>query len=193
MVKEASANEDHRISSLSAVVRLIVAAGAAQMGADVVLFEDGEMGGDCLNTGCIPSKALLAAARLHHVAGNAKMGIGQCRESGFAATKAHVADVIATIAPMILLTALRGLASASFVSAPALLAQRGNPQHQVTARYIVIATGSSPWCRRFRGWTGPFRITRQFFPIGKTGSSLIIGGGPTASRWPRHMPVSAAA
>ena len=55
---------------------LSVAAGAAQMGADVVLFEDGEMGGDCLNTGCIPSKALLAAGKAaHHMTGNAEMGI----------------------------------------------------------------------------------------------------------------------
>ena len=41
---------------------LSVAAGAAQMGADVVLVEKGEMGGDCLNYGCVPSKSLLAAA-----------------------------------------------------------------------------------------------------------------------------------
>ena len=42
---------------------LSVAAGAVQMGARVVLIEGGEMGGDCLNTGCVPSKALIAAAR----------------------------------------------------------------------------------------------------------------------------------
>lgn len=51
---------------------LSVAAGASQMGANVVLIEKGEMGGDCLNTGCVPSKALLAAG---HVAQN-------MRESG---------------------------------------------------------------------------------------------------------------
>ncbi|MFN7000869.1 MAG: FAD-dependent oxidoreductase, partial [Elioraea tepidiphila] len=42
---------------------LSVAAGAVQMGASVVLIEKHRMGGDCLNTGCVPSKALLAAAR----------------------------------------------------------------------------------------------------------------------------------
>ena len=41
---------------------LSVAAGAAQMGARVVLIESAEMGGDCLNHGCVPSKALIAAA-----------------------------------------------------------------------------------------------------------------------------------
>ena len=45
---------------------LSVAAGAAQMGADVVLFERDRMGGDCLNHGCVPSKSLLAAAKHAH-------------------------------------------------------------------------------------------------------------------------------
>ena len=40
---------------------LSIAAGASQMGASVVLFEKGVMGGDCLNVGCVPSKALLAS------------------------------------------------------------------------------------------------------------------------------------
>ena len=42
---------------------LVVAAGAAQLGLDVVLIERAEMGGDCLNFGCVPSKALIAASR----------------------------------------------------------------------------------------------------------------------------------
>ncbi len=42
---------------------LSVAAAAAQLGASVALIERGRMGGDCLNTGCVPSKALLAASR----------------------------------------------------------------------------------------------------------------------------------
>ena len=47
---------------------LSVAAGAAQLGLKVVLFEKGEMGGDCLNYGCVPSKALIAAAEAAHQA-----------------------------------------------------------------------------------------------------------------------------
>ncbi|MEX2409239.1 MAG: FAD-dependent oxidoreductase, partial [Rhodovibrionaceae bacterium] len=42
---------------------LSIAAGAVQMGAEVVLIEKAAMGGDCLNTGCVPSKALLAAGK----------------------------------------------------------------------------------------------------------------------------------
>jgi pyruvate/2-oxoglutarate dehydrogenase complex dihydrolipoamide dehydrogenase (E3) component len=42
---------------------LSVAAAAAQFGVPVVLIEKGRMGGDCLNYGCVPSKALLAAGK----------------------------------------------------------------------------------------------------------------------------------
>ncbi len=42
---------------------LLTTAGAAQLGAATVLIERGKMGGDCLNYGCVPSKALLAAAK----------------------------------------------------------------------------------------------------------------------------------
>ncbi|MEP6993288.1 MAG: FAD-dependent oxidoreductase, partial [Acidobacteriota bacterium] len=43
---------------------LVTAAGTAGLGGRVALIEQGRMGGDCLNTGCVPSKALIAAARL---------------------------------------------------------------------------------------------------------------------------------
>ena len=52
---------------------LSVAAGAVQMGARVVLLEGHKMGGDCLNYGCVPSKALLATASMAHAQGR------QCR------------------------------------------------------------------------------------------------------------------
>ena len=73
---------------------LSVASKAVQMGAEALLIERGKMGGDCLNTGCIPSKALLAA-------GKAAMGIHPPAETeiDFAAVKTHVADLIAGIAP----------------------------------------------------------------------------------------------
>ena len=80
---------------------LSVAAGAAQMGAKVVLFEAGEMGGDCLNTGCVPSKALLAAGKAAHYAhGHPEMGVtGALASIDFTTVKARIAEVIASIAP----------------------------------------------------------------------------------------------
>ena len=80
---------------------LSTAAAAAQMGADVVLVEKGAMGGDCLNSGCVPSKALLAAAKCASQIRKAEsFGItAQEPEIDFAAVNAHVRDVIAAIAP----------------------------------------------------------------------------------------------
>ena len=63
---------------------LSLAAGAVQMGASVILIEQSRMGGECLNTGCVPSKALLAAA---------------ARGEGFAAAYAHMRGAIAAIRP----------------------------------------------------------------------------------------------
>lgn len=80
---------------------LSIAAGAVQMGADVVLIEKGKMGGDCLNTGCVPSKALLAAG---HSAENARTASRFGVATGpvdvdFAKAMDHVRSVIAGIAP----------------------------------------------------------------------------------------------
>ena len=80
---------------------LSVAAAAAAFGVPVVLIEKGKMGGDCLNHGCVPSKALLAAAK-HAVASRrvTPFGLTQPRaEIDFAKVHAHVHGVIAAIAP----------------------------------------------------------------------------------------------
>src|SRR6188508_849314 len=80
---------------------LSVAAAAAAFGVPVVLIEKAKMGGDCLNYGCVPSKALLAAAR--HAAASRRatpFGLTQPRaEIDFAKVQAHVQGVIAAIAP----------------------------------------------------------------------------------------------
>ncbi len=161
-----------------------VAACAAQMGASVVLFESAEMGGDCLNTGCIPSKALLAAGKAaNHVTGNAEMGItGVSAKVDFAATKAHVADVIATVAPHDSVDRFEEL-GVTIIRERASFAGRNKVQsttHQVTARYIVIATGSSPLLPAIAGLdTIPFRTNETIFTDPeKPDHLLIIGGGP---------------
>src|ERR1700722_2598558 len=80
---------------------LAVAAGAAQMGASVVLVERGAMGGDCLNVGCVPSKSLLAEAKLAHQWGRgAELGIDYAPPViDFAAVGDSVGRVIARLAP----------------------------------------------------------------------------------------------
>src|SRR6266481_696457 len=80
---------------------LSVAAAAAAFGVPVVLIEKGKMGGDCLNYGCVPSKALLAAAKHAADPGHvAPFGLTLPRaQIDFAKVNAHVRGVIAAIAP----------------------------------------------------------------------------------------------
>src|SRR5882672_1117912 len=80
---------------------LSVAAGAAQLGAETVLIEAHKMGGDCLNYGCVPSKALLAAAQAAEAQRRAgRFGV-QANEPliDFRGVHDHVHGVIAAIAP----------------------------------------------------------------------------------------------
>jgi len=127
---------------------LSVAAVAAQLGAKVVLVEQGKMGGDCLNTGCVPSKALIAAAKAAEVVRTAgKFGVtGHEPAVDFTQVNAHVRDVIAGIAPHDSVERFEGLgvqviqAAANFVSPTEI--QAGD--HRIKARRFVVATGSSP-------------------------------------------------
>ena len=81
---------------------LSLAAGAVQMGASVILLEGHKMGGDCLNFGCVPSKALIASGKAAYAQSHAaQYGIAnQSPEVDYAAAKDHVADVIAQIEPV---------------------------------------------------------------------------------------------
>ena len=82
---------------------LSVAAAAAAFGVSVVLIEKGKMGGDCLNYGCVPSKAILAAGKAAQSIRDAvKFGVGAQEPSvNFRKVHDHIHGVIAQIAPMI--------------------------------------------------------------------------------------------
>lgn len=169
---------------------LSVAAGAAQMGADTILFERAEMGGDCLNTGCVPSKALLAAAKAaYHRKGKPAMGISSSSDDAvdFAKVNAHVHDVIASIAPHDSVERFEGLgvrviqAEACFTSPKTVkgIDKAGN-EYTVRARFFVLATGSHPWVPPIKGIEAVEYLTNEtIFQLQQRPEHLvIIGGGP---------------
>lgn len=163
---------------------LSVAAGAAQMGASVVLIEAGEMGGDCLNAGCVPSKALIAAAKVAHGrTGGAAMGIRPATpEVDFAAVKDHVARVIETIAPVDSQARFEGLGVRVIrawgrMAGPDTVEAGGET---IRARRIVIATGSRPFVPPVPGLSGvPFLTNETIFALRDRPAHLVVlGGGP---------------
>lgn len=163
---------------------LSVAAGAAQMGADVVLLEGHKMGGDCLNYGCVPSKALIATGKAAYAQRHsARYGVGDAAGVvDYAAAKDHVAEVIATIAPVDSQERFEGFGVkvirefGKFISKDEV--EAGDTV--IKARRIVIATGSSPLVPPIPGLdTVPFETNETLFELrDKPDHLLIIGGGP---------------
>ena len=150
---------------------LSVAAGAVQMGASVILLEGGEMGGDCLNYGCVPSKSLLAMGK------KALTG-----DVSYAQAMGHVQHVIDTIAPVDSQERFEGLgvrvirAFGRFVSPHEV--EAGN--YRIKARRIVIATGSSPMVPPIPGLGEvPYMTNETLWTLTDRPDHLIIlGGGP---------------
>ncbi|WGW05272.1 dihydrolipoyl dehydrogenase family protein [Tropicibacter oceani] len=163
---------------------LSVAAGAVQMGADVTLLEGHKMGGDCLNYGCVPSKALLASAKAAHAMDHAApYGVADSTpQVDYAAAKDHVADVIATIEPVDSQERFEGLGVrvireyGQFVSDSEV--QAGDTR--IKARRIVIATGSSPFVPPIPGLDSvPYLTNETLWDLrDRPDHLLIIGGGP---------------
>lgn len=163
---------------------LSVAAAAAQLGVDVVLIERDKMGGDCLNTGCVPSKALLAAGKQAHLMRSPnQFGISPHEPSiDYRAVRNHVASVIATIAPMDSVERFEGLGvkviqeSASFINPRTVVAG----PYEIKARRTIIATGSSPSIPPIHGIENVNFFTNEsiFENSHPLQQLLIIGGGP---------------
>ncbi|PTA99859.1 MULTISPECIES: FAD-dependent oxidoreductase [Sulfitobacter] len=163
---------------------LSVAAGASQMGADVVLLEGHKMGGDCLNFGCVPSKALIATGKAAYgQRHSAEYGVANAAgEVDYAAAKDHVADVIAQIAPVDSQERFEGFGVnvireyGRFISEDEV--QAGDTV--IKARRIVIATGSSPLVPPITGLDKtPYETNETLFNLReKPEHLLIIGGGP---------------
>ncbi len=163
---------------------LSVAAGAAQLGRKVVLLEKGEMGGDCLNTGCVPSKALIAAAaRAQAMRSSGKFGVAPVEpDIDYAAVMDHVRSVIETIAPIDSQERFEGLGVMVIREHGAFSDERQvkTDSAVINAKHFVIATGSTPFVPPINGVEAtPFLTNETLFENRTLPKRLIvIGGGP---------------
>lgn len=163
---------------------LSVAAAAAAFGVRVVLLEKHKMGGDCLNYGCVPSKALIAAAKHAHLM-RSPNGFGVAPHDpaiDHAAVHNHVHSVIRAIEPNDSVERFTGLgvhvieAGGRFIDKDTVEAG----ERRIKARRFVVATGSSPLVPPIPGLDGVPYFTNEtiFGNQARIDHLVIIGGGP---------------
>ncbi|NNE57428.1 MAG: FAD-dependent oxidoreductase [Hellea sp.] len=163
---------------------LSIASGAAQLGRSVVLFEAEEMGGDCLNYGCVPSKALISAAKYAHAqTAGKKFGIKPVTPKvDWSAVKSHISGVIETIAPVDSQERFEGMGvtvireRARFKDGKTV----ESATFEVTAKRFIVATGSRasvppiPGLDKVDYLTNETIFSADILPT----HLLIIGAGP---------------
>lgn len=161
---------------------LSVAAAAAAFGAPVVLVEQARMGGDCLNFGCVPSKALIAAGkRAKWVTDGARFGVHAAPPTiDFAGVHAHVHGVIAAIAPTDSVARFTGLGvrvvkgRARFADADTVVVEG---VAEIKARRVVIATGSAPAIPPIPGLAEtPYLTNETVFDLTELPKRLVVIG-----------------
>jgi pyruvate/2-oxoglutarate dehydrogenase complex dihydrolipoamide dehydrogenase (E3) component len=163
---------------------LWVAAAAAALGVPVVLIEKDKMGGECLNTGCVPSKAMIAASKHAQTAREAS-GFGvfaDGRRVDFAKVHRHVQAVIAAIAPNDSAERFTGL-GVRVIKGAARFKDRATVlvgDTEIKARRFVVATGSSPAIPSIPGLAETPHLTNEtIFDLQNCpGHLIVIGGGP---------------
>lgn len=163
---------------------LVAASGAARLGLRCALIEKARLGGECLWTGCVPSKALIHSAKVaHFVEQAASFGLEAAPERvGFGKVMDHVREAIARVAPHDDPERFRQMGvevvfgSPQFVS-PEEVEVDGR---RLRGRHFVIATGSRPEVPRIDGLTevGPLTNENAFDLAELPGSVVILGAGP---------------
>ncbi|MBO6717892.1 MAG: FAD-dependent oxidoreductase [Rhizobiaceae bacterium] len=163
---------------------LSVAAACAAFGVPVVLIEKGKMGGDCLNYGCVPSKAMIAAGKqAQSMRRAAKFGIADVDpDIDFRKVNKHIHSVIEAIAPNDSVERFTAL-GVRVIQAEAKFRDRRTVvagEFEIRARRFVIATGSSALVPPIPGLDKVDYFTNEtiFEQTRRPGHLLIIGGGP---------------
>ncbi|MGD9885888.1 MAG: FAD-dependent oxidoreductase, partial [Reyranella sp.] len=163
---------------------LSVAAGAAQMGARTVLIEASRMGGECLNTGCVPSKSLLACAKAAHgVRGAARYGLStSALRVDFSLVHDYVHRVIGAITPHDSVERFTALGCTVVKGHARFIDERTVEAagQRIRARRFVIATGSRPAIPQIPGLDAvPYFTNETIFDNALLPDHLIIiGAGP---------------
>ena len=159
---------------------LTAAGGLAMFGLRVALVEGGAMGGECLNTGCVPSKALIAAAARAHMAKRAALGVTLSSTVDWAGVHAHIDGAIATIAPHDAQARFEAMgvevirAPARFRDARTVVAG----DRELHAPRIVIATGSQSAIPPIAGLAEtPYLTNETLFALDRLPEHLIVLGG----------------
>ena len=161
---------------------LSVAAAAAAFGVSVALVEKDKMGGECLNTGCVPSKALIAAGKRAHALADARAFGVSAGSAGidFAKVHHHVHDVIAAIAPNDSKERFNGLGvrviagAARFKDRNTVVVGDGI---EIAARRFVIATGSLPALPPIAGLEAvPYLTNETVFDLTARPEHLVVIG-----------------
>jgi len=161
---------------------LAAASAAAAFGVNVVLIEKGLMGGETLNSGSLPSKALLAAAEhINAVRDGGRFGVKSVRFGvDFAAVRAYVRDVIDAVKPQDSRERFNGL-GVRVIEGEARFTDRATVAvngYAVKARRFVIATGSSPAVPAIPGLAEVPHLTNEtVFDLAACPRHLIVIGG----------------
>ncbi|MEJ2125368.1 MAG: FAD-dependent oxidoreductase, partial [Alphaproteobacteria bacterium] len=160
---------------------LAAATSAVQLGAEVILIERGEMGGDSLNAGCVPTKALLSAAkRAQAIREAGKFGIkAAAPQIDYAAVCAHIKDTVTALTPNNTQERFEGIgvrvirAEGKFKDRTTVVA--GN--YEISARRFIVATGSSPAIPPISGLDRiPYLTNETIFDHPELPENLIIIG-----------------
>jgi pyruvate/2-oxoglutarate dehydrogenase complex dihydrolipoamide dehydrogenase (E3) component len=160
---------------------LVCAAGAAGLGARVALVERGLLGGDCLNTGCVPSKALIRAARaVHEARAGAASGVTMTPRVDFAAVMSAVRARRADLAHHDSAARLASIGvhvffgDASFTG-PRTIAVAGR---ELRFRRAVVATGGRPSVPPVPGLSEvPYLTSENIFGLTEQPRTLLVIGG----------------
>ncbi|HXG28963.1 MAG TPA: FAD-dependent oxidoreductase [Nevskiales bacterium] len=166
---------------------LVTAYIAAAIKAKVTLIEKHKMGGDCLNTGCVPSKALIRSAKfIEHVRRAREFGMRDASvEMDFAEVMDRVHKVIKAIEPHDSVERYTGLGvdcieGNAKITSPWTVEVNGET---LTTRNIVIAAGARPFVPPIRGidqirvWTSDTIWEMRELPK----RLCVLGGGPIGS------------